>query len=112
MIRKKLDILKENQVINQETLDFNLEVLQFLKERQIIDAEDEADTFITHLAMAMTRSDDEAINVMEDYIFDEIKNDKDFKKAQILWKEIEEMTPVEFHENETGYFYLHLINLL
>jgi transcriptional antiterminator len=112
MIRKKLDILKENGVIDQEILEFNLEILELLKNRNIIEEEDEADTFITHLAMAMARKDDDEINAMEDVVLDEVKEDENFEAAKELWEEIEEMAPVTFHENETGYFYLHLVNLL
>lgn len=112
MIRKKLDILKENSVINQEILEFNLEILELLKDRNIIEKEDEADTFITHLAMAMARKDDEEINAMEDVVLVEIKEDENFEQAKKLWEEIKELSPVTFHDNETGYFYLHLVNLL
>lgn len=112
MIRKKLNILKENSIIDQVILEFNLEILKLLENRNIIEEEDEADTFITHLAMAMAREDDEEINAMEDVVLTEIKEDEEFEQAKKLWEEIEEMAPVTFHENETGYFYLHLVNLL
>jgi len=112
MIRKKLEILKDQNVINQEILNFNLDILELLKERNIIEDDEEADTFITHLAMAMARDEDESINALEDETLEEIRADEDFEKAQSLWKEIDERAPINFHENETGYFHLHLVNLL
>lgn len=112
MIREKLKILKENDVIDQKILDVNLEVLELLKDKNVINEDDEADTFITHLAMAMARVEDEELQEMDAPILEEIRADKNFEKAKQLWEEIEEQSPVNFHANETGYFYLHLVNML
>jgi len=112
MIRKKLEILKDQNVINQEILNFNLYILELLKEKNVIEEDEEADTFITHLAMAMARDEDESINAMDDTTLEQIKADENFEKAQTLWNEIDEKAAISFPENETGYFYLHLVNLL
>lgn len=112
MIKNKLNVLKESGTINQKNLDFNLKVLEFLKEQQIIKKDSEAETFITHLAMAISRDNVEVIDRMPNSILEDIKLDKNFEKAKLIWEKIEKESPIVFPENEMGYIYLHLINLL
>lgn len=112
MIQEKLNILKENQVIDEEVYNFSQTTLQHLKEQRIIKEDDQADTFITHLAMAMARHGEEEINAVDDTILAEITADEKFAEAKAVWEEIAAKSPVSFHPNESGYFYLHLVTLL
>ncbi|WP_277631171.1 PRD domain-containing protein [Atopococcus tabaci] len=112
MIQEKLTILKENGVIDEEIYTFSQTVIDYLKKESIIKEDSEADVFITHLAMAMARGKDKPIAAVDEAIMAEITSDEQFPKAKTTWEEIKEMSPIAFHENETGYFYLHLVNLL
>lgn len=112
MIQQKLTILKENQVIDEEVYRFSQEALAHLKEKEIIQEDDQADTFITHLAMAMARHGEEEIQAVDEHILAEITADEKFAEAKTVWEEIAAKSPVPFHPNESGYFYLHLVTLL
>ena len=113
MIQEKLTILRENNVINDLVFDYTQEVLKYLKSQKIITNEDEADTFITHLAMATARQyTDEKINSVDQTISDQIKADKEYETALKCWNEIAGLAPIAFGKNEEEYLQLHLVTLL
>lgn len=113
MIQEKLTILKENSVISDVVYDYAQEVLKYLEKKKIITDEDQADVFITHLAMATARQyTDENINAVDQLINNQIKADLKYEPAVNYWKEIAALAPVSFRENEADYFYLHLVTLL
>jgi len=113
MIQEKLTILKENNVINILVYEYAQDVLKYMKTQNIIINEDEADTFITHLAMATARQyTEEKIDSVDQMISDQIKNDQKYDKALECWKEIAALSPVSFRDNEAEYFHLHLVTLL
>lgn len=113
MIQEKLMILKENNVITDVVYDYTQEVLLYLKDQNIVKTEDQADVFITHLAMATARQyTDENVNSVDPLIYDEIKANVRYEEAVHYWKNISALAPITFRENETGYFYLHLVALL
>lgn len=113
MIQEKLTILRENNVINDSVHDYAQEVLKFMKAQNIISNEDEADTFITHLAMATARQyTEETINSVDQMIKEQIKADQKYDEALNYWNKIAALAPVSFRENEAEYFHLHLVTLL
>ncbi|GEL67626.1 PRD domain-containing protein [Marinilactibacillus psychrotolerans] len=113
MIQEKLIILKENKVIDQETFEYAQEALMFLINRNIVENEEEADVFITHLAMATARQNtDEMIDGIDEIIKQEIENDEKYEEAIEIWKELKVIAPTTFSQDEDGYFHLHLVTLL
>lgn len=113
MIQEKLTILRENNVINDLAYDYTQEVLKYLKAQNIIANEDEADTFITHLAMATARQfTEEKIDSVDQIISEQIKTDPKYVVTLKYWNEIAALAPVSFQENEAEYFHLHLVTLL
>ncbi|ALV21516.1 hypothetical protein [Carnobacterium antarcticum] len=113
MIQEKLTILKENNVINDLVYDYAQEVLEFMKVQNIISNEDEADTFITHLAMATARQyTEEAVDSVDKMISEQITADEKYDEALKYWKKIAALAPISFRENEAEYFHLHLVTLL
>ena len=113
MIQEKLTILKENNVINILVYEYAQDVLKYMKTQNIIINEDEADTFITHLAMATARQyTEEKIDSVDQMISDQIKNDQKYNEALEYWKGIAVLAPVSFRDNEVEYFHLHLVTLL
>ncbi|EDP68072.1 hypothetical protein CAT7_00895 [Carnobacterium sp. AT7] len=113
MIQEKLTILRENNVINDSVYDYAQEVLKFMKAQNIINNEDEADTFITHLAMATARQyTEETINSVDQMINEQIKADQKYDEALKYWNEIAALAPIPFRENEAEYLHLHLVTLL
>ena len=114
MIQQKLVILKENNVIDEQTYLFMQETLTLLKDKEIIKEESESDTFITHLAMATSRQikEEEPIDFVDDTIKNEIEKAAEFQQAVEIWEQITDLSPITFPENEKDYFYLHLVTML
>ncbi|GEK89689.1 hypothetical protein SAMN04488100_12116 [Alkalibacterium putridalgicola] len=113
MIQEKLDLLKENKVIDQTAYDYSQEALAYLKKEKVIEEDDDADVLITHLAMATARQNtDEKIEGVDDAILAEIQSDSHYDQAKELWNELKAFAPAEFETNEEGYFHLHLVTLL
>jgi len=114
MIQEKLKILKENNIIDNKTFDEMHEVLKYLKDKKVIDEGNLADTFITHLAMAVSRekSGEDQVDFVDESIKNEIIVLPEFKQAVQLWEEISEFLTVDFPEAENDYFYLHLVTML
>lgn len=114
MIQEKLTILKENLVIDEVTFTEMHEVLSYLRANHIIEEDDEADTFITHLAMASARekNQEEPVQPVDEGIKMEIEAAPEFDQAIVLWNELNPLVSVDFPEAENDYFYLHLVTML
>ncbi|MDE1548738.1 PRD domain-containing protein [Jeotgalibaca caeni] len=114
MIQEKLTILLENDVIDELTYQYMQDTLQFLLKEDVIQTEDDADTFVTHLAMATMRQhrEEEQIDSVEPFVKAEIIAAAEYGEAVRLWERIKEHIQVDFPENENDYFYLHLVTLL
>lgn len=113
MINEKLKVLLKSGVIDEETNAYVRDVLQYLLKNNIISSEDQADIFLTHLAMAhMRQKEDDAVSQMDDIIKSEIENNERYEESQQLWKIIDNMSELQFGESELHYFYLHIINML
>ena len=114
MIREKLAILLSSEIIDQETQDYVLSVLEYLLKKNVIEEEQQADVFLTNLAMAdIRRKKSETINDLESFIRAEIEADEKFLHSKELWQDLQEMTSNKhFDETELDYFYLHIINML
>ncbi|WP_392562942.1 PRD domain-containing protein [Orbus sturtevantii] len=113
MIREKLVILKQSNMLEQSTVDSLLAILDYLITKNIIDSEDKADFFITHLAMACMRNNKkEYINFLEDDMREEIIASEHFLASQMLWRKLKKLLSFKLYEAETDYIYLHLVNFL
>lgn len=113
MIKEKLDILVSSEVIDEDTRQYVLQVLDYLLENSIINEVAESDVFLTHLAMADTRrKKNESVASLDDFILSEIIADSKYYDSKELWESIEEIATKNFEEAELDYFYLHIINLL
>ncbi len=113
MIKQKLEILVESQIIEKTTEDYVLKVLDYLLATKIISDATKADVFLTHLAMAdARRKKNESIASLDDFIVAEITGDPNFLHSKELWQDLEEMAENKFEEAELDYFYLHIINML
>ncbi|MGL9970407.1 PRD domain-containing protein [Enterococcus sp. DIV1420a] len=113
MIEKKLDILKESNVITEETKQFVLSVSKYLIGKQVIDNVEHLDMFLTHLAMADTRQKkNESITGMDEMILSQIQNDEKLEQSKELWKELSQYSSTEFNADELWFVYMHIINIL
>ncbi|MBL1227937.1 hypothetical protein IW492_01670 [Enterococcus sp. BWB1-3] len=113
MIRQKLIVLEESGIIDTEIHNYVLAVCDYLKEKQVIKEELEADVFLTHLAMAAARQkNEEKVNALDPFIKDQIISDPQYLDSQSLWQELSELAAIDFDEPELDYFYLHICNML
>lgn len=114
MIRDKLTVLLDSGIVDQETYDYVFNVLSYLLEKKIVEEEQQADVFLTHLAMAdMRRKNNETVNSLESFIQAEIEGDPHYLHSRELWQDLQKMTSEQsFADAELDYFYLHIINML
>ncbi|WP_375180351.1 PRD domain-containing protein [Enterococcus rotai] len=113
MIGKKLGILKESKLIDEETEQFVLAVNSYLLEQKVIDNEEHLDMFLTHIAMADARQKkNEPVLSMDEMILSEIQQDEKLAESKALWQELAQYSSTEFSSEELWFIYMHIINLL
>jgi hypothetical protein len=113
MIGEKLKILRDSNVIDEETEQFVLSVNHYLLTRKVIDEEEHLDMFLTHLAMAnMRQKKNETPLIMDEDILSEIKKDQKLAESKALWQELAQYSSTVFSTDELWFVYMHIINLL
>lgn len=113
MISKKLSILRESDVIDEQTEQFVISVNKYLLENKIVMDEAHLDMFLTHLAMAEARQKkNETVVKMDETILTEIKNDKKLQQSVDLWTKLAPFSSIEFSEEEIWFVHMHIINIL
>ncbi|MHC5229002.1 PRD domain-containing protein [Enterococcus sp. LJL99] len=113
MIEQKLTVLLDSGVIDEDTYEYIKNVLTYLLANKLIADSQQADVFLTHLAMADgRRKKGESVNELEPFILEEIKNDTNYLHSIELWQDLQKMANKSFDDSELDYFYLHIINML
>lgn len=110
MIREKLKVLRENDVIDEKVEEKVLQAGELLIEEEIIKDLDEADVFLTHLAMSFSR--EEELNEVDDSIKNQIVNNEHYSKAVDVWKKLRDKLDLDHSESEDDYMFMHLLTLL
>lgn len=110
MIREKLKVLRENDIIDEKVEEKVLQAGGLLIEEEIIKDLDEADVFLTHLAMSFSR--EEELNEVDDSIKDQIVNNEHYFKAVDVWKKLRDELDLDHSESEDDYMFMHLLTLL
>lgn len=113
MIKTKLEILFKNDVLDKTAYDSLLLILDDLIKKNIIQDTQQADFFLTHLAMACARhKNKENINQLDEVLKKEIYESKHYNESSLLWEQLQKRLPLTLHKSEIDYIYLHLINFL
>lgn len=112
MLKKKLELLKESNVISNQVYECVIEIMDKIIVENDYD-KNKYEMFILHMAMALSRvfNGDDNIN-MDDCIWNDIKNSEYFEKTDELYKKICKKISRSFPEGEKKYIYLHLNNLM
>lgn len=110
MIIEKLQVLVENNVISKLESQMTLDAGDLLIKENIISQYDQAEVFLTHFAMALSRS--EELPAMESFVKKQILTNDFYEKAKRIWHQIYQNLKVEIDPNEADYMILHLIQLL
>lgn len=109
----RLDILKDANQISKKTYKIVIDVIDYLNLKLNTKlTEENGAMLITHLASALTRiENNDTLEKVENFIFDEIKKDKNYDKSIEITNEIENITgklPLE----EKEFIEMHLCTLL
>lgn len=113
MIETKMQILKDSNVIDQETFEFILQIRDYLMDKQALDSEEHLDMFLTHLAMATMRiKKKEIVSGINSVIKNEIESSPKLQDSKELWNELKKFSNVNYDDKELWFIYMHMINLL
>lgn len=109
-IKYRMDILKEAGQISQLTYERVEKIIDhFLSEHLIEIDETNGAMLITHLCIALSRMEKgEKINKIEEEMFEEVRKNKFFMKAQEAMEEINKILGSEMPIEESGYMMMHL----
>lgn len=107
----RVGILLENDIITKEIADYVLAINEEIIVANNFD-ESASEVFITHLAMASKRiEDDNIVTQMDDFILDDIKKFDEFDEVKTMIDRILETSPVKFPQSEVEYLWLHMVNI-
>ncbi|GBU10397.1 hypothetical protein AwErysi_00130 [Erysipelotrichaceae bacterium] len=113
MIYKKMEILKNGNIIDEAAYDYAFKVIKRLGEEGIDVQSDRAQVFVTHLAMATMRMQKgEVLEPLSEAIEADLKGQSIFAQAEILWTQLAYFAPKPFAQAEEGYIYIHMCSLL
>lgn len=102
-------------MIDEDTHSFVIHVLDNFKTLKIINEVDDAEVFITHLALADARrkNQDFSVGQMDDTIMTQLSSHERYQDSLALWQKLtDQFQRHDFTQNENDYIYLHLVNLL
>jgi len=108
----RLKLLKDGAQIDEDTYNNLLKIIEsFKKDFQIELSEENGGMFITHLAVALERiKKKELVEPIEELIFEEVRNDKNFKKANDILESLEKDINISVPEVERPFILLFLVS--
>ena len=109
METERLDILVEAELIDQETYEKVKRIMNEVSEEFTLDLSTESgQMFITHVSMAIMRiKNGDITSNVENEIYEEIKESKNFEKAQKFSDIIAEIIEHEIPKNEKEYLVIN-----
>lgn len=113
MLKSRIQILKQGNVISEEVAEYVNQVIDLMYV-EIPEADmSKAEMFTTHLAMATQRIfSGKPVDSPDEAIWEEIKEDSHFTKAEAFCNKIQSISPISCPEGEKRFIILHLCNLL
>lgn len=113
ILKERIDILINGNVITQKVGDGVNEVIDLLYDEHPETDVEVAKMFITHLAMATHRVvNNEPVEELESSIWEEVLETEHFGKALCMFKKVKGMTNVEYPESERRFLIMHICNVL
>ena len=111
MLKERIDILQQGQVISPEVAEYSKKVIDLLEDGNYDEAKMEM--FTTHLAMATERvKKNEPVETLDDSIWQQISSDRCYDKATNMFDKIVSICPVVYPEGERKFLMMHLCSLL
>ncbi|MBB6697909.1 PRD domain-containing protein [Clostridium algidicarnis] len=110
----RLVILKDAGQIDQNIQEDIIKIIDMFDEKYNIKlTEENASMLITHLAISFKRIKiGETVNPIEEIMYEEIRADKNYKKAEAIFKDMEVTIGKSINDNEKGFIIMHLCSLL
>lgn len=110
----RLVILKDAGQIDQNIQEDIIKIIDMFDEKYNIKlTEENASMLITHLAISFKRIKiEETVNPIEEIMYEEIRADKNYKKAEAIFKDMEVTIGKSINDNEKGFIIMHLCSLL
>ena len=111
MLKERIDILQQGQVISAEVAEYSKKVIDLLEDGNYDEAKMEM--FTTHLAMATERvKKNEPVETLDDSIWEQISADRCYSKAADVFAKIVSLCPVVYPDGERKFLMMHLCSLL
>lgn len=112
MLKTRMMILNQGNVIDNEIKDFMDASIDLLHEEYPSIEDEKFVMFTTHLAMASQRiKNGEIVELMDDAMFSQITQTEHFAKASDVIAKLNEIANIKFPESEQQYILLHLCNI-
>lgn len=113
MIEEKFNILLESGTITKSAFDCGRETAAWLTEEKIIGDVDQADMFLTHLVMAITRAErGESVDGLSEEMWAGVTSEAVYPKAKALWPDTPAARNCRLGKTETRFCIMHLCVLL
>lgn len=111
MLKERIEILKEADVINEKTSVYVLTVIEQLEE-EFSEKEQILEMFTTHLAMCIQRVlNHEEVEELDDLIWKQVQETSGYEEANKLLQKLLINAPCEIPEGEKKFLLMHLCNL-
>lgn len=113
MLKQRLRIMYQGNVISKEVLGFAEYTVDVLKEQLPEVGDEKAKMFTTHIAMAAQRiSGGEIVEDLDDLMWQEVMASEHFQDAKDFYEKIILRSAIDFPESEMKYLILHICNML
>lgn len=112
MMKERLEILLNSDVITQDIYDYSYKIYKKYFEKEEFN-KDKVNIFITHLAMSLKRiNEGDIIDKLDEDVYTQVKNSEVFYEALRFSQMIVNDLDVDIPNNEEEYLILHLGNIL
>ncbi len=109
---KRLEILCDAKVIQEETLISALKIIQWMIDEYGV-SEKDLEVMMTHFTMASERiAKGEIVDEMDQAIFNEISKNENYEKAIQVMDKINDISKVNYPISERQFMLLHICNAL
>lgn len=111
MLRNRMRLLKDSNVISESNFEYMNEVIDYLEKGNY--ENNKLEMLVTHLAMGIQRViDNDELDGPDDFIWEEIQNAPSYEHAMQMLDVLLSNAPCELPDNERKFLLLHLCNLL
>lgn len=113
MLKKRIQLLLDKQVISEEVAAFMVRVIDVIDKELPNAPHDHVERFTTHMAMAAERvRRGEMVEGLDPDDWNQVETCEESLRGRKLFDEMTALSPVCFPESEQQYLLLHICNIL